>query len=521
MPVTPTYPGVYIQEVSSGVKTISGISTAITAFIGSAKFGPVNEPTTIFNYGDFERGFGGLFEKSTMSFAVRDFFMNGGGQATIVRVTGAGATKATIELGTVPGSIGLEAINEGAWGKNLRAIAVPVETKFSGDMATKLGVTTGDLFTLIVQDTARNIIETFRSVTVKESANRIDRVLKKSSQLVRVATSISDTTPIPAVVADPWNTASDILWKKAGVAVDGVTISLDEIEGSESNKTGIYALEKVDLFNILCIPPYDFETSIDSDVWTKAAAYCEKRRAFLLVDAPFEWTTPKLASDGITTGVGTTSKNSALFFPAICQPNPFRGNLVEPFAPCGAVAGVMARTDGERGLWKAAAGLEATIAAPALSVNLTDNENGLLNPLGINCLRNKPPAGRIIWGARTLQGDDRLASEWKYVPVRRLALYIEECLFRGTQWVVFEPNDEPLWSQIRLNLGAFMHGLFRQGAFQGASPKEAYFVKCSSETTTQADINNGIVNIEVGFAPLKPAEFVILKLQQMAGKIDV
>ena len=125
----------------------------------------------------------------------------------------------------------------------------------------------------------------------------------------------------------------------------------------------------------------------------------------------------------------------------------------------------------------------------------------------------------MVWGARTLQGDDRLAAEWKYIPVRRLALFIEESLYRGTQWVVFEPNDEPLWAQIRLNVGAFMHNLFRQGAFQGTTPREAYFVKCDKETTTQNDINLGIVNILVGFAPLKPAEFVIIKIQQMAGQI--
>jgi len=138
----------------------------------------------------------------------------------------------------------------------------------------------------------------------------------------------------------------------------------------------------------------------------------------------------------------------------------------------------------------------------------------------VNCLRSLPAAGRVIWGSRTLQGNDRLASEWKYVPVRRLALFLEESLYRGTHWVVFEPNDEPLWSQIRLNIGAFMHNLFRQGAFQGKSPNEAYFVKCDKETTTQTDINLGIVNILVGFAPLKPAEFVIIKIQQMAGQIQ-
>jgi len=160
------------------------------------------------------------------------------------------------------------------------------------------------------------------------------------------------------------------------------------------------------------------------------------------------------------------------------------------------------------------------VGVPELSVNLNDAENGELNPLGINCLRSMPASGRIIWGARTLQGDDRLASEWKYIPVRRTALFLEESLFRGTQWVVFEPNDEPLWAQIRLNIGAFMQSLFRQGAFQGKTPREAYFVKCDKETTTHNDIDHGIVNILVGFAPLKPAEFVVIKIQQLAGQIE-
>jgi phage tail sheath protein FI len=181
----------------------------------------------------------------------------------------------------------------------------------------------------------------------------------------------------------------------------------------------------------------------------------------------------------------------------------------------------MARTDTARGVWKAPAGLDAALnGIQGLQVNLTDAENGMLNPLGINCLRDFKINGRVVWGARTLRGADQLADEYKYIPVRRTALYIEESLYRGTQWVVFEPNDEPLWAQIRLNVGAFMHDLFRQGAFQGQTPKDAYFVKCDKETTTQNDINLGIVNIVVGFAPLKPAEFVIIKIQQITGQID-
>ncbi len=172
-------------------------------------------------------------------------------------------------------------------------------------------------------------------------------------------------------------------------------------------------------------------------------------------------------------------------------------------------------------MWKAPAGIEAALRnVPDLDYRLTDPENGQLNPLGLNCLRNFDVYGNICWGARTLMGADQQASEWKYVPVRRITLFIEESLFRGTQWVVFEPNDEPLWAQIRLNVGAFMHILFRQGAFQGLTPREAYLVKCDSETTTQDDINRGVVNILVGFAPLKPAEFVIIRIQQLAGQTE-
>ena len=187
-----------------------------------------------------------------------------------------------------------------------------------------------------------------------------------------------------------------------------------------------------------------------------------------------------------------------------------------------ASAGVFARTDAQRGVWKAPAGTDASLnGVRELTIRVNDLENGQLNPLGVNCLRTFPVIGNVVWGARTLRGADQLASEWKYIPVRRLALFLEESLYRGIKWVVFEPNDEPLWAQIRLNVGAFMHNLFRQGAFQGTTPRNAYFVKCDKETTTQNDIDRGIVNILVGFAPLKPAEFVIIKLEQLAGQVQV
>ena len=209
-----------------------------------------------------------------------------------------------------------------------------------------------------------------------------------------------------------------------------------------------------------------------------------------------------------------------MYYPWIQIADPLNNGKPRLTAPSGAIAGLYARTDSSRGVWKAPAGTDATLSAQGVSYALTDPENGTLNPLGVNCIRLMPVYGTVAWGARTLKGADEMTSEWKYVPIRRLALYLEESLYRGTKWVVFEPNDEPLWAQIRLNVGAFMHTLFTQGAFQGTSPRDAYFVKCDKETTTQDDINRGVVNILVGFAPLKPAEFVIIQIQQIAGQIQ-
>ena len=273
----------------------------------------------------------------------------------------------------------------------------------------------------------------------------------------------------------------------------------------------------MDIFNLMVLAGVkDGSTLID------AAAYCKSRRAFLIVDAdPADATPDQLAALIKGTAVPKTDY-AAIYGPWIKIGDPLNNGKLRKVAPSGSMAGLYARTDTDRGVWKAPAGTEANIVgAQALDYVLTDAENGSLNPLGFNCIRLFPVYGVVSWGARTLRGSNDAASEYKYVPVRRLALFLEESLYRGTKWVVFEPNDEPLWSQIRLNIGAFMQNLFRQGAFQGKTPREAYFVKCDRETTTQNDINLGIVNIVVGFAPLKPAEFVIIQIQQMAGQIAV
>jgi phage tail sheath protein FI len=288
----------------------------------------------------------------------------------------------------------------------------------------------------------------------------------------------------------------------------------------------------VDLFNLLCIPDATRATAgdpntaafADSDieaVFGAALTYCQSRRAFLLVDPPPKVNNVDKANDWLSTTLSNLSQSyGAAYFPRIRLADSLNNFQLRTFAPCGVIAGLFARIDGSRGVWKAPAGTEATLTQVQAPVyKLTDAENGVLNPLGLNCLRSFPVYGNICWGARTLRGADVLADDYKYVPVRRLALYLEESLYRGTKWAVFEPNAEPLWAQIRLNIGAFMNTLFRQGAFAGTSAKTAYYVQCDSTTTTQNDVNQGVVNILVGFAPLKPAEFVVIQIQQMAGQI--
>jgi uncharacterized protein len=303
---------------------------------------------------------------------------------------------------------------------------------------------------------------------------------------------------------------------------DAAAPTVADFVGSADAKTGIHALRDVADVNILALPEIaDRPLDEHMAVVAEAERLCRERRIFLLVDPPAAWDSLDAAQLGLARGGLVRSDHAALYFPRLVLTDTVTGQL-RTFAPSGAVAGIMARTDSERGVWKAPAGTDARLGGVrALTVPLTDPENGLLNPKGVNCLRTFPLVGPVVWGARTLDGADALASQWKYVPVRRLALMIEESLYRGTQWVVFEPNDERLWGQIRLNVGAFMQSLFRQGAFQGTAARDAYVVKCDKDTTTQNDINRGVVNIVVGFAPLKPAEFVIIQIEQLAGQVEV
>jgi phage tail sheath protein FI len=528
MPVPVSYPGVYIEEISSGVRTIVGVATSITAFLGPAAKGPTDNAVTVFDFSNYLRQFGPLDGTFAMGYAVRDFFLNGGGQAVIARLYAPDGDDGVARL-TV-GTLALKASSPGEWADRLLA---RVDSKvISADLAEAWGLKPEDLFNLTVRDGATGPQERFLNLTVKESPRRVDRVLAAESTYVRVVDPSTFPAAAPPKANDdppagtsPWD--GDTPTKVGTRGKKGLALTAAAYTGDRNLRTGKYLLEDVDLFNIVCVLGDTPGQTVATGIYQDVLAYCAERRAFLLVDPPTEWTHSDLVSNALTKVtalglVGTDARNAAVFYPRVVEADPARGGLAGTFPPCGGIAGVMARTDSQRGVWKAPAGIDASLNGTAgLSDNLTDKENGALNQVGINALRTFPVFGRVVWGSRTLRGADQAADEYKYLPVRRTALFLEESLYRGLKWVVFEPNDEPLWAQIRLNVGAFMQSLFRQQAFQGKTPAEAYFVKCDKETTTQNDINLGIVNIVVGFAPLKPAEFVIVQLQQLAGQIDV
>lgn len=629
MPVTLSYPGVYIEEIPSGVRTITGVATSITAFVGYTAKGPPDKAVKITSYADFERQYGGLDRNSPVSYGVRQFFANGGSQAVIVRVaTDFSTTK--WQLNDAGGGIlDVDAASPGTWANALRLTIDRTDVR-NPDSEFNLVV-------LQLQSDGSSLVtlETHRNLNMNQnSAQFAPAVVNNASALVRlarvggmtfanrgfavssaaivfplaatngvIAGTLDGSTPFQLTLdGSPWAdmgslvtatttainsaglaaalTASDseadggagsghlkltsatagesskvtiaggsfgglAALIKMGLANGGREFNADaehrpsavtnvlpasggfegsragavELVGNSSAKTGMQALLDADLFNILSIPETFEMTDLEApSVIAAGIALCEQRRAFYIVDPP----AAKNFSNIATWANGVSqSRNAATYFPAVRIADPLEDLRLRAMPPSGTVAGIYARTDATRGVWKAPAGTDATMNGVVdLSLIINDLDNGQLNQKGVNVLRSFPDYGRVVWGARTMKGSDAQADEYKYIPVRRMALFIEESLYRGTQWVVFEPNDEPLWAQIRLNIGAFMQNLFRQGAFQGRSPREAYFVKCDRETTPQNDINLGIVNILVGFAPLKPAEFVVIKLQQMAGQVE-
>jgi phage tail sheath protein FI len=432
---------------------------------------------------------------------------------TVATISATGLATAS---STVGGSLNLFANNPGAWGNNLR-VTVTVQPPPNSDR-----------FNLLVQEVDPNrgaisTLESFVNLSVSPTDPQyvVAVIDNDSNYITLLAPGAAPPPPPPS--GPPSATAG-------AVALSGGSDGAVLVPASDQNfelvmlndPLGVYLLRRVDIFNLLCVPGETDAVSIQ-----KLQAFCFGERAFYIVDPPQTATHASLQKSGPTgtplgsgTSItGTGSQNSAYYFPWVLAPDPLFGNRPTLFPPCGFVAGIYAATDAGPGVWKAPAGINTALTGVSgLQFVLTDVENGDLNIQAIDCLRQFKVYGDVVWGARTLQGSDQAGSEWKYIPIRRLALFIESSLYNGTQWVVFEPNDEKLWGQIRMNVGAFMQGLFLKGAFQGTSPHQAYFVKCDSENNPQSSINLGIVNITVGFAPLFPAEFVVIQIVQMAGQ---
>lgn len=421
----------------------------------------------------------------------------------------------------------LVAASPGTWGNFLKA---SVDTNGITDRTAaqfaQYDLTAEDLFNLTLQwvDPRNRPIasERYLNVSVKltdRSAsypNRLDRVLKAQSSLAQVG-----VMPL----APPASGSATI----GSGGSDGQYLTVPTYLGDQDQKTGLYLLEKIPTFNLLCIPPdrrlFDSvplaQQDLDSNVRQAAASYCTDRRAIFIADPPAIWET-RVAQGNVAaimpTDLGITGenaagieveRNAAVYFPRVIAEDILLNNAPCLFPACGMIAGVIAATDVSRGVWKAPAGIDAGLAGVTkLAVDLTDAQNGVLNPLGINCLRSFPVVGPVVWGARTLRGADLFEDDYKYLPVRRLTLFVESSLYQATQWAVFEPNAEPLWSSLRLSVSSFLADLARQGAFYN------YLVACDATTTTPDDIENGRVNILVQIAPVRPAEFVMITIQQ-------
>ncbi len=429
---------------------------------------------------------------------------------SLAAIAGPGVVAATATAG---GSLTLFASSPGVWGDTLLVSITPLASNPSR-------------FSLLVQQVGSSgqvtTLESYVNLSVQPTdSSYVVTVINNDSNYITFTNPKTNANVVPT--APPAATGTPVAFAgglDGTVLVPASDLNFELALLSASNPSaGINLLDRVDIFNLLCVPG---ET--DAPTISTLQAYCARKRAFFIVDSPQYTTISNLIQSGpvgSTSGsiTGEYASNSAFYFPWVQAPDPLAGNRPTLFPPCGFVAGIYAATDASRGVWKAPAGINASLTGNSgLQYVLTDLENGSLNTQAVNCERQFKVYGDVVWGARTLAGNDQAGSEWKYVPIKRLALFMESSLYDGTKWVVFEPNDETLWGQIRLNVGTFLQGLFLQGAFAGTTPAQAYFVKCDVENNPPASTALGVVNILVGFAPVYPAEFVVIQIQQIVAQ---
>jgi uncharacterized protein len=535
MPVTPTYPGLYIQELPFSTHTVQPAPTSIAAFIGYVN--PWATDASLFNvavqlssFSDFESQFGGLFTSGLVDpglpRAVFQFFANGGSTAYVAALQpiyrdGSGNTIIAMTDPSVAFAVNIMA-SDGKSGIRLVAQQfvdqVPMGLIVS-NLASAPGTSVYNQFDLAI--TYGSTIETYRGVALGVAATinpgkAPDKFINPRSALVQVQPiGGSFGTDLPASAAGPATFVCPLLEPATGALANfNTTFSANDFIQVMQTST---SLDQVEIFNLLLVPGVS-----DSSVQSAALAFAEHKLAFAILDPP---QSAMLA--GTPSGIDSfasnmpRSQNGAVYFPWLLSNDPVSSQTVA-VAPSGFVAGIYAATDVARGVWKAPAGLATVIlntSGPVGGGVVTDAQAGDLNGnQSVNCLRQFAATGTVVFGARTLVGNNPAYLQSRYVPVRRMTLFLEQTLLANLRWVVFEPNDDPLWTAIRLSIESFMLGLWNQGALQGSTPSQAFQVKCDSSTTTPDDQLQGIVNIVVAFAPLKPAEFVIINIAQMAGQ---
>ena len=491
-------PGVYIEEISIGAKPIEGVSTSTAGFLGQTERGPVGL-RLVTSFGQYQALYGGFIEGKYLAYAVDGFFRNGGQRCYIGRIegkdeTGQKAASATLKKDQNP-VITVSALGPGDWGGR---IAIKVENAGLKDINS-------DLFLLKVAywkespDTPLND----EKATILEEYDNLSPIASSSDYYLNRINNISNLVTLAANDAGrPDNVEYSIL--TGGASFE---IKLGDYQGIEEpiSRTGLAAFKEKEDISIVCIPD---ENSIDG-LSSALVTHCEEMNRFAICQAKL------LAGPIGDLHHGMDSKYAAFYYPWIEIIDPVT-NLKKLIPPGGHMAGVYARSDSERGVHKAPAN-EVLRGAVDLQINLTKKEQDTLNPRGVNCIRSFVGRGIRVWGARTTSSDPA----WKYLNVRRLFSYIEKSIDRGTQWVVFEPSDEKLWARVRQTISQFLVGVWRDGALMGTTQDEAFFVKCDRTTMTQDDIDNGRLIILIGIAPVKPAEFVIFRIAQVAKGSEI
>jgi hypothetical protein len=507
----PTYlsPGVYVEEVSSGSKPIEGVGTAVAAFVGFAERGPVNEPTLVTNWTQFTSNFGAFLPGSYLAHAVYGYFLNGGGTAYVVRVgsdgDGDGAKPARAELLPAPADGGsaqkgyaIQALEGGSAGDQ-----ISVEVADASEPSD-------DTFKLVVKQNGREA-EVYDNVTSRKGANNVVTKVKAESKLI----SIEETKGSGAVAVPP--KGSFALSGGEAPSPASMDVRPDDYVGNAADRTGFAGLESVDEVTMLCVP--DLAAALQQDmidmeqykaVQLAMIAHCELMADRVAILDPPPGMNAQTVKEWRVDEAGYDSKYATLYWPWVKIMDPLSGAPTF-MPPSGSIAGIWARNDDTRGVHKAPAN-EVCRGVISLETNITKGEHDQLNPVAVNCIRSFPGQGIRVWGARTLSSDP----EWRYLNVRRLFNYVEESILSGTNWVVFEPNDFKLWDSVKRTVEAFLRTVYRSGALFGQTSQEAFFVKCDAENNPPENRDLGILTVEIGIAPVKPAEFVVFRISQFA-----